>query len=385
MFNSPSTGMAQADPATGRILRVNDVFARMLGYPPAELIGKPFSELTYAEDRQADWERFSCFVRGETPFYQSEKRYIHKDGHLFWVVVTANLVRDAVGRPLRTVAIILDITEHKRLEEELRIAHQAMVREQKFLSAVFDALPVGICITDERGGILRTNHMDEEIWGARPTTTEVDDYQEYKAWWADTGKPVQPEEWASARAVQKGDSVFGQVIKIQRFDGKHRIVNNSAAPVRDDNGRIIGSAVSIQDITSQWEFAVELRKAKSAAEEANRAKSEFLANMSHEIRTPMTVFMSAIEQLQFANRNPDHRQLLDLAAQSSQRLYTLVNEVLDFSKIEARRVDIYEEWFNVRSCLQESVTMLAAKAREKNLRLELEVAPAVPEDIVGDQ
>ncbi|MCM2264880.1 MAG: PAS domain S-box protein [Desulfuromonadales bacterium] len=384
MFESPSVGMAQADPATGRLLRVNEVFAGMLGYLPAELIDKPFSELTHPEDRQADWEKFSRFVRGEVQTYQTEKRYIHKAGHAFWVMVTVNLVRNAAGKPVRTVAVIHDISERKRMEEELRAAHQATQREQQFLEAVFQALPVGICITDEQGGIVRTNQIDEEIWGGRPVTGGVDDYHEYKAWWANTGKPVQPEEWASARAVRKGETVFGQVLRIQRFDGKERIVNNSAAPVRDDNGRIIGSVVSIQDITSLWELAAELRIAKSAAEEASRAKSEFLASMSHEIRTPMTVFMSAIEQLQHVDRNPEHQQLLDLAEQASQRLYVLVNEILDFSKIEARRLEIDADWFNVRNCLQESLTMMAVKAREKNLRLELEVAPSVPQDIVGD-
>jgi len=384
MFGSPSVGMAQADPDTGQLLRVNDVFARMLGYTPAELLGKPFSELTHPEDRLADWERFARFAGGEIPTYQSEKRYIHKDGHVFWVMVTANLVRNAVGKPVRTVAVILDISERKRMEEELRIAHQALEREQKFLKAVFDALPVGICITDEQGGILRTNHMDEKIWGARPFTGGVSDYHEYQAWWADTGKPVLPQEWASARAVNEGESVLGQVIEIQRFDGTRGFIYNSAAPVRDDHGNIIGSAVSIQDITSQWEAAKELRAAKSAAEQASRAKSEFLANMSHEIRTPMTVFMGAIEQLKYIDRDPEHRQLLDLAEQSSQRLYALVSDILDFSKLEARRVDIADDWFNLRSCLEECVGMMTTKAREKNLRLELEVASSIPEKIVGD-
>jgi len=86
------------------------------------------------------------------------------------------------------------------------------------------------------------------------------------------------------RAVTKGESVFSQILEIQRFDGSRRFINNSAAPVRDDKGNIIGSAVSIQDITSQWEFAKELKEAKVVAEQASRAKSDFLANMSHEIR-----------------------------------------------------------------------------------------------------
>lgn len=125
--------------------------------------------------------------------------------------------------------------------------------------------------------------------------------------------------------------------------------------------------------------------ARTAAEQASRAKSDFLATMSHEIRTPMTVFMGAIEQLQHIEKDVEHRQLLELADRASRRLQALVNEILDFSKIEAGRVEIEESWFSLRSCLQEAVTMMSAKAREKGLRLELEMGPDVPEMILGDQ
>lgn len=125
--------------------------------------------------------------------------------------------------------------------------------------------------------------------------------------------------------------------------------------------------------------------AKVAAEQASLAKSEFLATMSHEIRTPMAVFMGAIEQLRYLDKSPSHQPLLDLADQASKRLHVLVNEILDFSKIEAGRVEIEETWFNLHDCLQDTVAMMAAKAREKDLPLQLEISSAVPEYIVGDQ
>jgi PAS domain S-box-containing protein len=385
LFESTSVAMAMGDLTTGRLLRLNDTYTSMLGYTLEDLADKKFMEITHPEDRVADRAGFERMLRGEIPSYSSEKRLLHKDGHSIWCLVTANLVYDTAGQPLRSVAVIHDISGRKRMEEELRVAHQALEREQKFLEAVFDALPVGVCITDEQGGIIRTNHMDQEIFGTRPITKGVDDYQEYKAWWVDTGKRVQPEEWAAAQAVQTGKAIFGQLVEIQCFDGKRRVINNSAAPVIDDHGKVVGSAVVIQDVTTQWEYSRELREAKLAAEEASLAKSEFLANMSHEIRTPMTVIMGAIEQLQHIDNNPEHRNLLELADQSSQRLYNLINEILDFSKIEARRMDIDEDWFNFRGCLQENMAMMTAKAIKKGLRLELEVSPEVPESVVGDK
>ena len=97
--------------------------------------------------------------------------------------------------------------------------------------------------------------------GARrgPMAHSVDDYAAFKGRWAATGQLVQPAEWASARAVQKGETVVGQEIEIQRFDGTRAFVLNSAAPIRDAQGQIVGSAVAIMDIT-------ELKR----AEERNR-------------------------------------------------------------------------------------------------------------------
>jgi len=77
------------------------------------------------------------------------------------------------------------------------------------------------------------------------------------AWWDETGKSVTPEEWASTIAIQKGETTVGQVLRIQRFDGSEALVINSASPVYDGEGNILGSAVAVQDIT-------ELKRAEQA-------------------------------------------------------------------------------------------------------------------------
>jgi PAS domain S-box-containing protein len=156
-----------------------------------------------------------------------------------------------------------EITARKRAEEALRSAELVAEAEKRHLEAVLQALPVGVIITDAQGGVLLTNGMDEQIWGPRPITHSIEDYAQYQAWWADSGKPIEPHEWASAQAVQKGEPVFGQVLEIRRFDGGRGFILNSALPIRDEEGRVTGSAVAIQDIT-------ELRR----AEQALRASEE---------------------------------------------------------------------------------------------------------------
>src|SRR5208282_5592835 len=154
--------------------------------------------------------------------------------------------------------------------------HLVALQEKSRLEAVMEALPIGVAILDSLGGHIRTNRTFEEVWGGpRPLPHMVDDCDNYKAWWLETGQPVQPEEWSSARAMQKGESVVGQLFKIERFDGTQAYIHNSAAPFHDADGRIAGCAVAIMDITEQIETQEALGIAKEAAEAATRAKSQF--------------------------------------------------------------------------------------------------------------
>jgi two-component system cell cycle sensor histidine kinase/response regulator CckA len=130
-----------------------------------------------------------------------------------------------------------------------------------------EALPVGVALFDSQGGDVQSNAEYERIWGSgRPEVRSVSDYPAYKAWWVDTGRPLQPEEWASARASLHGEVVTGQYLEIQRFDGTRAIVMNSAAPVLDGKGQVNGSAVAIMDVTA-------LRRAEEALRDSEERLS----------------------------------------------------------------------------------------------------------------
>jgi signal transduction histidine kinase/DNA-binding response OmpR family regulator len=168
--------------------------------------------------------------------------------------------------------------ERKHSEEALEAARQEAVNEKKRLEAVMETLPVGMAIVDAQGGIIRSNSMYEKVWGVpHPVTNNVRDYANYKAWWKDTGNPVQPEEWASAIAVQKGQTVVGQMIQIEGFDGVRRFVMNSAAPILDADGKVAGSAVAILDITEMKRMEEELRKSHDDLEIRIRERTKELA------------------------------------------------------------------------------------------------------------
>jgi PAS domain S-box-containing protein len=145
-----------------------------------------------------------------------------------------------------------EITARLQAEEALKKSNDDLTHERNRLLAVMEALPIGISILDQSGGVVQTNQGFEVVWGgAFPPTRSVEDFEGYPAWWVDTGQRLQPEEWAAAQALRTGETVTGQFVQIQRFDGTRAFVLNSAAPIRNADGDITGSAVAIMDITDQ--------------------------------------------------------------------------------------------------------------------------------------
>jgi diguanylate cyclase (GGDEF)-like protein/PAS domain S-box-containing protein len=174
------------------------------------------------------------------------------------------------GRITGSVTAWHDITARVRAEDEVRRGHTSVLEEKKHLSAVFEVLPVGVAILNDQGGTIQSNKAYDQIWGtSRPNVKIIADYAPYKAWWVDTGKRVEPEEWASAQAIQKGEMVIGQYMEIERFNGTHLFVLNSGVPIQDELGHITGAAVAIMDVTPLKQMQAELGEAKELLRKAN--------------------------------------------------------------------------------------------------------------------
>ena len=146
-FEASVIGMALVG-LDGRILKVNRSLCESVGYSEDELLTKTFQDITHPDDLEKDLEHLKRLTQDEIPYYHIEKRYLHQDGYIVWVLLCVSMVRDAKGYPLYFVYQIEDITERKLLEEELRAA----------------------LITDELTGLYNRKgffeRSDEALWSA---------------------------------------------------------------------------------------------------------------------------------------------------------------------------------------------------------------------------
>lgn len=124
--------------------------------------------------------------------------------------------------------------------------------------------------------------------------------------------------------------------------------------------------------------------ARQAAEAAARAKSQFLANTTHELRTPLHGIMGMTDLVLETDLTADQREALSLVRRSAEELLAVVNDLLDYARLEAGRLALRAAPFSLRECLDLALAPLAHRARQKGLTFEVEVAPAVPDRLVGD-
>jgi PAS domain S-box-containing protein len=113
IFELSAVGMAQVDLKTNLFMRVNNTFCDICGYSADELHQLTFSDITYPDDRQKDFEALQRALSREADGWKIEKRYIRKDGKVVWVWVTGTVIYDDAGQPLRGTSVIEDITERK--------------------------------------------------------------------------------------------------------------------------------------------------------------------------------------------------------------------------------------------------------------------------------
>jgi two-component system, cell cycle sensor histidine kinase and response regulator CckA len=244
-FDTAATGMALVD-AAGRWVWVNPALCDLTGYSEAELLAMDFQSLTHPDDLAADLDGLRGLVAGDITTHRIEKRYIHKNGHLVWVLLNvATLQTDADGRATQFICQITDMSARRTAEEALR-------RERDLVARIAASSPVGICLLDRHGVITFANGEAERILGL--SRDEITQRAYNSPEWRITdfdGGPL-PEEQLPFRQVLAAKRAVRDVRHaVQWPTGRRTLLSVNAAPLFDPSGEVDGVVVALEDVTER--------------------------------------------------------------------------------------------------------------------------------------
>jgi PAS domain S-box-containing protein len=390
IFNSANFSSIATD-ANGVIQIFNVGAERMLGYTASEVMNKntpadisdPQELIARAETLSLELATpitpgFEALVfkasRGIEDIY--ELTYIRKDGSRFPAVVSVTALRDANGAIIGYLLIGTDNTARKLVEEEQKKSDQRLRDQQFYTRSLIESNIDALMTTDPSGIITDVNKQMEALTGC--TRDELIGAP-FKGYFTD---PERAE--AAINRVLSEKSVTDYELTARARDGKQTVVSYNATTFYDRNRTLQGVFAAARDVTERKRVEAELQQAKAVAESASRTKSDFLASMSHEIRTPMNAIMGISDLLAKTALSPEQDKYVQIFRRAGDNLLNLINDILDLSKVEASQLELEQTGFSLNDLLEKVTEMVALRASEKGLTMVYEIAPGVPNDLVGD-
>ena len=354
----------------GCIAYFNAAAARLTGFDPEEVKGKPLDELV--SNATGSMSSMQEVMTTGRPVSVPEEILHRRDGGGVYVASTASPLLGEDGSVAGGLKIMRDITERRRAEEELRDA------EERFRSA-FDDAATGMALLDFDGYYIRVNRALCEMLGRSEEELLATTY-------VDITHPDDVEESVTQvrRVLEDGLERDFREKRYVHADGHAVWVSLSISVVKDTGGRPLYRVAQIQDIAERKRAEETMHEAREAAEEANRAKSEFLANMSHEIRTPMNGVIGMTGLLLDSDLSREQRDYADTIHVSGEALLSIINDILDFSRIEAGKMLIEKIGFDLRATVEDTMGLLAERAHSKGLELACLIEYDVPTALKGD-
>ncbi|BBC24642.1 PAS domain-containing protein [Pseudanabaena sp. ABRG5-3] len=309
--------------------------------------------------------------------YQVEHGIIRPDGSICHIISRGEAVRDDKGKVVKLIGTITDISDRKQLELDLQIFESKLNDILNNTTALISRLIIRedrTLITDYisngceaiSGYTAAELYANQSLWRSRINSKDR--------------KTIEYLIFADIFAQRSGEYIY-------RFRHKNRTwcwisQANHSRWDESQNAWIVTAICT--DITERKQIEIELEKAKNKAEAATKAKSEFLANMSHEIRTPMNGVLGMAQLLETTTLDAEQYDFVKTIKESGDALLIVINDILDFSKIESGMLELENRDFVITEVISSICQLLYSQAQDKRIQLQYEIAPDIPQNLIGD-
>lgn len=357
----------------GKIILINHLAQKLLGFTSEEAIGKLWHEILHREDEngnpispehgaiQAALSTSTTTVKGKSLAVSENKTtagiyyYLRRDKTKFPVAITVApvvLQNKIVG----AVEVFRDLTDRKKAEERLieeKNKEEALAKDLEKFKLAVDNVSDNIIISDPAGTVIYANRAVEKVTGYKPE--EAIGKKSGVLWKAPMPQEFYKKLWETIKTQKK---IFHGEIQNRRKNGEIYTAIISISPILSKTGDILFFVAIERDITREKEI--------------DRLKDEFVSIASHELRTPLTAIDGLVSMIldgEYGPTNSNLKQPLEDINISSERLIHLVNDLLDLSRIKAGRMKYTLSDFAINDIINESVHLLHPLAEQKGLQL----------------
>ncbi|MBD2182944.1 PAS domain S-box protein [Planktothrix sp. FACHB-1355] len=375
-FLSSPNPIAITNFSDGTYIDVNDSFSSIFGYSRSEVSGHTVLEMNILANPE-EFNKYKQLLQVDGKIRNQELNVRTKSGDIRTILLSSD--RIDLGGEVYILSVMNDITDRKRAEDALRQS------EERYRAVVEDQTEL-VCRFKPDGTLTFVNDAYCRYFNAKRSELIGHSFE-----------GLVPEEdkinIAQLLASLNSDNPIGTIEHRVLFGKVQRWHQWTDRAIFDEAGNFIEFQGVGRDITDRKqaedalrESEAKFKKAKEAADAANRAKSEFLSKMSHELRTPLNAILGFTQVLaRGSSLTKQQQEHLGIINRSGEHLLTLINDVLEMSKIEAGRIELHEHSFDLFRLLDTLAEMFQLKAESKRLQLIFERSQDIPQYVKTDE
>ena len=337
----------------GNIEYVNPKFTQVTGYTVEEVLGKNSRILKSGHTPPEEYRRLWTTITSGRE-WRGEFLNKKKNGEFIWEAASISPITDEEGTITHFLEVKEDISERKqaekereRLLEQLRETNGRLVaantesqRRAAELDATIDSIADGVIIFGPAGEAVRMNGTAERMLGLRLEQLRLPQEERIRLLRMETpdGAPLPLEEAPAVRAA-RGETVRGYVMIIHSLDGRTLWVAASAAPIRAPDGGILGSVVTLTDITELHEL--------------QEQREDLVRMVSHDLRIPLTSVQGQAQLLarllERSGQDGQLRRSAEAIAVGTRRMNAMIQDLVDVARVESRQLVLKRTRVDVRS------------------------------------
>jgi|GEM_PF-634408 len=366
----------------GFYLGVNEEFEKIFGLSKEKIIGKTIFDILPKNIAQKHHDQDLYLFANP----QSKQVYEHivknrQTKEIHDAILHKQCYSDQEGKILGLIGVIMDVTQTKRIQDELKI-------QKESFETLFEDSSDGLALI-QNARYIDCNKAALTLLGIESKKALIDKTSvDFSPLYQPNGKSSkQLERTFLNRSIEQGFSEFDWLF--QKSNGDELCCHVTLNRIKLNNIDTIYAR--LRDITKEkkleqenLEKTQELMVAKERAEKAVEVKSEFLANMSHEIRTPMNGILGMLHLALENNLDQRQHNYLTKINDSANSLLEIINDILDLSKIEAGKLSIDISPFDLFKTIDQVINFVELKAHEKDLHLSVYYDRDIQQNYLGD-